>query len=184
MTYEDVTPRIPRPSMRKRRIYQARPSVDGGLCCHPACGGTRPEHATPPIPALRDSSSRTFGWGFLQTTPRDAAPALLLPFGSTLRSPLRVNSHLVRGLLPRKSCAMPGAHVSNHPPARSAVSCMPLLGGRIHHLMSPASSRGFDSARCSDHADYLSPQPPWRGLRFRHLGKAKQAANNSSRTDR
>jgi len=137
--------------MRKRRIYKARPSVDGGLCCH-AClcvrlparraqagtqtGASSPRayHTSYPVsvrlpvrciclcvprrqaqtgrPALLDwASSRPHRSAELTPKPRDDALALLLPsclraarkqVGSTLRSPLRVNSHLVRGLSPRK----------------------------------------------------------------------------------
>ena len=38
----------------------------------------------------------TLDWGLLQIPTRGDALSLLLPFGSALRSPLRVNSHLVR----------------------------------------------------------------------------------------
>ena len=63
----------------------------------------------PSLPHLRSgscTSPRIFGLGFLQTPPRDDALALLLTFGSAF-------NYLVRGLAPRKSCAMPGTHAEH-----------------------------------------------------------------------
>ena len=64
--------------MRERRIYKAYPvwMEDFAVTCP----------LVPGIPHLRSgscTSPRIFGLGFLQTTPRNAALALLLTFGST-----------------------------------------------------------------------------------------------------
>ncbi len=52
---------------------------------------------------------------------------------------LRLHEHLVRGLTPRKSCAMPGAHVMCQPPgSRGRVDAMVRCSSRLR-LIRPAS---------------------------------------------
>ena len=102
--------------MRERRIYKARPIVEGGLRCHvPA----RPGRTTPPIRFLFVAPHLWIG-----LPPDPASRCCPCPFPT-----LRLHVHLVRGLPPRKSCAMPGTHAGAQPlggPCR--VGCSALLG--------------------------------------------------------